>query len=228
MYIPADVSSSQKQQISFNGSITTAMGFCSGLRSSQQSSQMLCVHLLMKRQMAKHGVHATNFGAHPRTMAKKLDMTMHQATSFQARWFTLHPAIKEWQRRVEMELMQARTITNAFGYRRIWFDRIETILPKALAWVPQSTTGIVIDKGLNNIDSNLPEAILILQVHDSILGQFKNELYPTIRKQIYDHMLITVPYDDPLVIEVDISCSRKSWGDCTKVPLEDNERICPH
>jgi len=181
-----------------------------------------------QRQMAKHGVHATDFGAHPRTMAKKLDMTMHQATSFQARWFTLHPAIKEWHRRVEMELMQNRTITNAFGYRRIWFDRVETILPKALAWVPQSTTGNVIDKGINNIDEHMPEIILQLQVHDSCLGQFKNDLYPTIRKKIHDHMLITVPYDDPLVIEVDISCSRKSWGNCTRVPLEDEERICPH
>ena len=181
-----------------------------------------------QRQMAKHGVHASNFGAHPRTMAKKLDMTMHQATSFQARWFTLHPAIKEWHRRVEMELMQTRTIKNAFGYRRIFFDRVEGILPEALAWVPQSTTANVIDKGINNIDEHLPEAMLFLQVHDSCLGQFKNDLYPTIRKQIHDHMLITVPYDDPLVIEVDISCSRKSWGNCTKVPLEDDKLFCPH
>lgn len=181
-----------------------------------------------QRQMAKHGVHATNFGAKPTTMGKKLDMTVHQAGAFQARWFKLHPAIKKWHQRVEHELMRTRTITNAFGYRRIWFDRVETILPKALAWVPQSTTGIVIDKGINNIDEHLPEAILFLQVHDSCLGEFKNDLYPTIRKQIHDHMLITVPYDDPLIIEVDISCSRSSWGACTKVPLEDDETICPH
>lgn len=181
-----------------------------------------------QRQMAKHGVHASNFGAHPRTMDKKLDMTVHQATSFQSRWFKLHPAIKKWHQRVENELMRTRTITNAFGYRRIWFDRVTEILPKALAWVPQSTTGNIIDKGINNIDEHLPEAILNLQVHDSCLGQFKNDLYPTIRKQIHDLMLIEVPYDDPLTIAVDISCSRSSWGACTKVPLEDDETICPH
>lgn len=180
-----------------------------------------------QRQMAKHGVHATNFGAHPRTMAKKLDMTMHQATNFQNRWFALHPAIKKWHTRVENELMSSRMIHNAFGYRKVFFDRIDRILPEALAWVPQSTTVNVIDKGLLRIRKYLKSAIVLLQVHDSLVGQFKNDLYPTIRKRIHDLMLIPVPYDDPLTIGVEVSCSRKSWGDCTKVPLEDNLIICP-
>jgi len=181
-----------------------------------------------QRQMAKHGVHATNFGARPPTMAKKLDMTVHQASSFQARWFTLHPEIPKWHKRVEADLMRTRTITNKFGYRRIFFDRIDSILPEALAWVPQSTTVNIIDKGLNAIDETLPDAIMLMQVHDSLIGQFKNPLYPTIRKQIHDLMLITVPYEDPLVIGVDIACSRSSWGACEKVSLEDDELTCPY
>jgi len=181
-----------------------------------------------QRQMAKHGVHATNFVSSPYNMAKKLDMTIHQADSFQKRWFFLHPAIKKWHDRVQSDLMSTRMIFNAFGYRKVFFDRIDRILPEAIAWVPQSTTVNVIDKGLNKIDELLPEAIMLLQVHDSLVGQFKNHLYPTIRKEIHDHMLITVPYDDPLVIGVDITCSRKSWGNCTKVPLIDNESICPY
>ena len=135
-----------------------------------------------QRQMAKHGVHAVHFGATAYTLAKKLDMTLHQATSFRSRWLMLHPAIKKWHQRVEAELMSSRTITNAFGYRKIFFDRVDKILPEALAWVPQSTTVNIIDKGLNQIDETLPEAMLLLQVHDSIVGQFKNSLYPTIRQ----------------------------------------------
>lgn len=180
-----------------------------------------------QRQMAKHGVHAADFGASARTMAKKLDMTMHQASSFLKRWFFLHPQIKKWHERVEMQLMSTRTITNKFGYRRYFFGRIDNTLPEALAWVPQSTTANVIDKGINNIDDNLPEVILFLQVHDSAIGQFKNIIYPTIRKEIHDQMIITVPYDDPLVIGVDLACSRKSWGACVKVPLKDNHLFCP-
>lgn len=180
-----------------------------------------------QRQMAKHGVHAADFGSSPRNMAKKLDMTVHQADAFQKRWFALHPGIKQWHRRVEQELMATRMVRNAFGYRKIFFDRIDSILPEALAWVPQSTTVNIIDKGMNNIDEYLPDAMLLLQVHDSAVGQFKNHLYPTIRKQIEQQMLITVPYDDPFVIPVEIACSRKSWGDCAKVPFEDDAAICP-
>lgn len=180
-----------------------------------------------ERQMAKHGVHATNFGAKPATMAKKLDMTMQQATVFQARWFKLHPNIRKWHRRVEADLMQSRTITNKFGYRRIFFDRIESILPEALAWVPQSTTVNVIDKGILNIAKQIPEIQLSIQVHDSAVGQFKNNLYLTIRTRIRTAMLIPIPYDDPLTINVEIACSRKSWGNCKKVPFQDNESICP-
>lgn len=181
-----------------------------------------------QRQMAKHGVHATNFGATPRTMAKKLDMTLHQATQFQARWFKLHPAIKKWQERVELELMKTRTVKNIFGYRRIFFGRVEKLLPEALAWVPQSTTVNIIDKGLLNVARNIPEVQLLLQVHDSGVGQFLNEYYSWIRKEIQKCMLIELPYDDPITIPVEIECSRLSWGDCKKVPFEDDETICPH
>lgn len=181
-----------------------------------------------ERQMAKHGVHATNFGAKPGTMAKKLDMTIHQASAFQTRWFTLHPAIKAWHRRVEAELMQTRTIANAFGYRKIFFDRIESILPEALAWVPQSTTVNVIDKGLLNVARDITEIRLLIQVHDSIVGQFRNALYPTLLPRIQKAMLIPIPYEDPLTINVEIACSRKSWGDVKKVPFNDDRLFCPY
>ena len=180
-----------------------------------------------ERQMAKHGVHGTNFGGSARTLAKKLDMTVHQATQFQARWFKLHPQIQKWHKRIEMQLMETRMIKNAFGYRRIFFDRVDGLLPEALAWVPQSTTVNVLDKGLLNIVTNIPEVQLLLQVHDSGLGQFRNFHYPTIRKRIQACMLIPVPYDDPMVIPVDISCSRVSWGNCKKVPFIDDEVLCP-
>jgi DNA polymerase I-like protein with 3'-5' exonuclease and polymerase domains len=181
-----------------------------------------------ERQMAKHGVHATDFLSSPYNMAKKLDMTIHQAEGFQKRWFYLHPGIPKWHKRVEMELMATRTVTNAFGYRRIFFERIDKILPEAIAWVPQSTTVNVIDKGMLNIARNLPDIQLLLQVHDSAIGQFKHALYPTIRKEIHKQMLIPIPYDDPLTIGVDIACSRNSWGACKKVPIDDGKLICPY
>lgn len=170
-----------------------------------------------KRQMAKHGVHGTNFGASPARLAKTLDMTRHQADQFIKRWFQLHPAIKKWQRRVEDGLMRTRTVTNRFGYRRIFFGRLEHMLPEALAWVPQSTTVIIIDIGMGRVDERLPEAKLLLQVHDSAVGQYLKEDDTWIRPRLQELMTVEVPYDDPMTIPVELSISDISWGHCKEV-----------
>lgn len=174
-----------------------------------------------ERQMAKHGVHGTNFGATAATLARKLDMTRQQADRFKKRWFQLHPAIAKWHRRVEDQLMRTRTVANKFGYREIFLGRVESILPEALAWVPQSTTVIIIDKGLINLCKFLPEAKMLLQVHDSLVGQYSIECDSWIRSRIKQYMTIEVPYDDPMTIPVELSLSTVSWGDCIdeeKVP----------
>lgn len=177
-----------------------------------------------QRQMAKHGVHALNFGATPRTLAKKLDMTVHQATQFHARWFQLHPAIKKWHERVEHELMTTRTQRNKFGYRKIFFGRINNILGEALAWVPQSTTVNVIDKGFNNLCENLPWVQCLMQVHDSIVGQFPEAFWHR-RDEIRQQTTIEVPYDEPLIIPPGLAASRRSWGDATDCSWTGEEPI---
>lgn len=181
------------------------------------------------RQMAKHGVHATDFLATPRTMAKKLDMTVHQATAFQTRWFYLHPNIPVWHYWIEMELMRTRTITNAFGYRHIYFDRIQNILPEAVAFIPQSTTCNVIDKIINRIcgdplrgiPGEVPEVMPLLQVHDSFVGQFHVDHWPSIVPRIHTCTKIEVPYRDRLCIGTDFSASHVSWGAVKKFPWAD-------
>jgi hypothetical protein len=55
---------------------------------------------------------------------------------------------------------------------------------------------------------------VLLQVHDSLAGQFlthqANKLLPLIRQ----HSQIIVPYEDPLIIPVGIKTSTVSWGAC--------------
>lgn len=178
------------------------------------------------RQMAKTGVHATNYGASARTMARTLGITVAMAEAFQRKWFSAHPNIRQWQRRIEHRLQTTRTVSNAFGFRIRYNGRIEGILPEALAWIPQSTVARVINEGLNNLEDH-PEVTTLIQVHDSIVGQFKHTFYPH-RSEIRNALTILVPYDDPLHIGVDITCSRKSWGDCKEVPWENEALFCPY
>lgn len=170
----------------------------------------------VERQFAKIFVHGTNYGGSDRTMAGHTGATVHSAGMLQARWFGAHPGIKRWHNRVADQLNQTRCATNRFGYRRYFFDRIDSILPEALAWGPQSTVAIVIDRGIIKVRKNLTPKFdiqVLMQVHDSANGQFPIGL-PGATKLIHNELLIEIPYEDPLTIPVGVKTSRVSWGDC--------------
>lgn len=168
----------------------------------------------ISRQLAKSWVHGTNYGGGPRTMAVTCGLTVHQAERMQRRWFEVHPGIKEWHDRTMLQLETTRSVTNRFGFRRFYFDRIEGLLPEALAWIPQSTVANVINTGLLRISVSLPEVQILLQVHDSLVFQIKEKDRARLLPQIRDQLLVTIPYEDPLVIPVGLKLSSKSWGEC--------------
>ncbi len=172
------------------------------------------------RDMAKRFVHGTNYGGSPRTMAINCGLTTHYADQMQKRWFSAHPGIKDWHERTEMALQTKRCVYNAFGFRRYYFDRIEGLLPEALAWVPQSTVALVTNMGLRDLHSTLAPVELLLQVHDSIVLQYPRELDKELRPKIRDAMLVEIPYDDPLTIPVGLKISDKSWGACQEAKWE--------
>jgi DNA polymerase I-like protein with 3'-5' exonuclease and polymerase domains len=171
------------------------------------------------RQVSKSVVHGTNYGASSRTLSKRLGLTVKQVDTFQQRWFSAHPAIKKWHRQVEFELMTKRSVTNVLGFRRFFFGRIEMLLPEALAWKPQSTVALVINRGIDRMERELPAVQTLMQVHDSALGQFPinhdllgfTNYYPSLIPKCFE---IQLPYARPLTIGVDYKSSMVSWGDC--------------
>lgn len=166
------------------------------------------------RQFAKSWVHGTNYGGSPRTMAIAANCTVHQSELMQARWFAAHPGIKTWHHRTERQLQTSRTVYNRFGYRRVYFDRVEGLLPEALAWVPQSTVALYINKIWLAVATEIPEIQILAQVHDSLVWQAPTQLFEQIQanfKAIANS--IPIPYDDPLVIPVGFKSSPVSWGD---------------
>lgn len=169
-----------------------------------------------QRDKGKTFVHLTDYGGKARTCAIKCGMTVHEADKAQKRWFEIHPGIKKWHERTEESLRREHCVYNAFGFRRYYFDRVEGLLGQALAWVPQSTVAIVDNMAWNNIEElDLEELQVLLQVHDSLVG-----IYETFKEGILLPLIhnafssVVVPYDDPLVIGVDIKTSVVSWGDC--------------
>lgn len=174
----------------------------------------------------KKGVHATNYGAVPSTLASRLGWTIKESEDFQRNWFGLHPGIRGWQIRVRDSLSMSgdeffdkygrfgggKTVFNKFGYRRIFFDRVESCYKEALAWTPQSTVGLTTNKGAMKVRENLPWVEILLQVHDSLVIQFPRDRLGD-RKMIRGELRTAVPYERTLVIPWGFAASTRSWGD---------------
>lgn len=175
-----------------------------------ENAKLLGIH----RELAKVFCHGTNYGGSARTMSAHIGASVHITEQMQKRWFSAHPGILTWHGRIEEELMTKRYVSNKFGYRIFYFDRVETLLPEALAWIPQSTVACVINRVLLRIAVELPEVDLLLQVHDSLSGQFPDSLTGQLIPKILERARIEIPYDDPLIIPVSVKTSTVSWGDC--------------
>jgi DNA polymerase-1 len=168
------------------------------------------------RGKVKAGVHATNYGVGDSVLATTLGITVHAASRFRGAWFAAHPGIRKWHMRTEALARQHGFIENAFGARFYVLGRLN--LPELLGWVPQSTVARVINTALVNIDSakerNETSIQLLLQVHDSLAGQFLTAKKDAEMENLRRLARVEVPYPDPLIIPVGIKTSTKSWGDC--------------
>lgn len=169
-----------------------------------------------KRQQNKVAVHLTNYGGRARALAATQGWLVAEAERFQKRWFSLHPGIeRNFHGRVRQALQTNRTIYNRYGFRCVYFDRIDAVFGEALAWIPQSTVAITTYLGGFALEEKFPQVEILLQVHDSLVFQFPLTSEPS-AQEILAALRVITPYDDPLTIPWELSRSEKSWGDVKK------------
>lgn len=186
------------------------------------------------REFAKVFCHATNYLGGARTVAQHTGRTVHEVDRAQKIWFGAHPGIKSWHDRVITQIKQHKFIENRFGYRWYIFDRIDEAASEAVAWIPQSTVSIVINRIWMALFQNKPweecnldpnflmtlmgkpawEVQVLLQVHDSLAGQFPTHRKEYCVQRIQELSRIVIPYEDPLVIPTGIGTSENNWGEC--------------
>lgn len=165
------------------------------------------------REFAKVFCHATNYGGGAKTVAAHTGKTVHEIDQAQKYWFSAHPGIHQWHQRTFEQINRHRYVENKWGYRWYIFDRLEALLPEALAWVPQSTVGILINRIWTSFYENIPEVQVLLQVHDSLAGQFPTHRTSTIIPLMEKFSRIEIPYEVPLIIPTGVKTSTVSWGD---------------
>jgi hypothetical protein len=174
----------------------------------------------------------TDYLGRPRTVAAATGRTVHEIDRAQKVYLGTYSGIARWQKRVIEQVQRYRFVENVFGYRWYIFDRIDdSVMPEAVAWGPQSVVSIVINRiwmqifqGTKelNLDPNFlwslmqkPQSIeVLLQVHDSLVGQFPTHRAVECLAQLRELSQVVVPFDDPLVIPTGIGTSEVSWGEC--------------
>ena len=167
-----------------------------------------------KREFAKTFGHATDYVGQAKTVAAHTGRLVHEIDRAQKIYFGKYPGILRWHERVKDQITKYHFVENKFGYRWYIFDRLEGLLPEACAWIPQSTVGIVINRVWINFHRALPEVQTLLQVHDSLAGQFPTHRKEYLLPKMRECSRIHIPYDDPLIIPTGIKTSEISWGDC--------------
>lgn len=189
----------------------------------------------LKREFAKVFAHATDYLGKGRTVAAATGRTVHEIDRAQKIYLGTYKGIAAWQNRIIEQVRKHRFVENKFGYRWYIMDRIDDqVMPEAVAWIPQSITSLVINRiwmnlfqGCTEKDWNFDSQHLmqllhnpangirvLLQVHDSLAGEFPTHMTESSLKKIQELSSIIVPYDDPLIIPTGIGTSVVSWGHC--------------
>jgi DNA polymerase-1 len=168
-----------------------------------------------RRQTFKAFCHGTHYLGTAKGLAERLGLLVHEAEKTQRWYFSRFPRIKKWQDDLKDQILKRRYVQNIFGYRMYLLGRIEgTVMNEAAAWIPQSTVGLLINRGWLNIYNNLPEVQVLLQVHDSLAGQVRTADKARLLPEIVKAVEIPLPYPIPMTIPVGIKSSEVSWGKC--------------
>lgn len=165
----------------------------------------------------KQWCHLSNYGGMPEKAAMSSGLELSVARDLREWYFhkdRCYP-ILEWHKRIASDVHTKGYIENIFGARFWLLDKnCPTLLNQAYALIPQSTIGILANKGIVNIEkaSNGTDIQTLLQVHDAAAGQFlTSATYAT--ELIKKCMNIELPYKKPLIIPAEIELSTISYGD---------------
>jgi len=169
--------------------------------------------------------HATHYLGTPSGMADRINqhcrmygipsLSVDAIAKLQSWYFGKFPSISDWHSRIKDQVATKRYVENIFGYRMWFFGRVEgNIFNEAVASIPQSTVACLINRGYYNLHHNHPEIEVLLQVHDSLAGQYPREIQSTALQTIQSACSVILPYKNPLIVPVGIKSSADSWGAC--------------
>lgn len=161
--------------------------------------------------------HGSNYGGEAAGLSERIGLPVNDIERMQKWYFGMCPEIATWQDDIRNQGQNRGYIENPFGYRLYTWDRwSRKVANEFLAWTPQSTVGLWINRILLAIDQTLPEVELLLQVHDSLVGQYDAHMAaPAQRRVVEVASSVDIPCRHELVrVPVGLKTSTTSWGAC--------------
>jgi len=165
-----------------------------------------------ERTQFKAVAHATAYLGQAMTIARAAGLLVHEVDQVQRWYFERCPEVKSWQQSIINDINTKGHTTNIFGARGWYLNKLDhNLTNKAVAWRGQSVIAILCNKGLvaaTKIDTRIEP---LLQIHDAVAGQFKTDFLEA-PKLIREAMLLRLPYNTPLTIDVDFDIYSAGYG----------------
>jgi DNA polymerase I-like protein with 3'-5' exonuclease and polymerase domains len=203
-----------------------------------------------ERQIFKAIVHGTNYLGFPATLAAAAGLSVPEVQRIREFYKGKCPEIWEWHKRLEQEAKTKGFIRNYFGGRYWGVNMNDNSNPtwrnKLVALQPQSSAGILVNKGICELEEHEnPSKFVRIPVFDEN-GNFERLEYsfnPDIKdkkgiktvmqvhdsgvflarkdditapRRIINYFSIELNYPIPITIPVGLKASAKSYGDCNE------------
>jgi DNA polymerase-1 len=145
------------------------------------------------RHMCKVLGHGSNYGGQPHTMAIHTKIESKTVADFQGRYFAAFPGIPKWHQHVAKEVLEHGYLVSLMGRKRWFFGRRNepATIREAIAYDPQGSVGDILNTGMLQV-WRAGECILLLQVHDAILVQYREEVEDRVLPNLLETIQVPV------------------------------------
>lgn len=164
-----------------------------------------------RRFMCKKIGHGTNYGGKPATLAAQAKVELELVEEFQPIYFKAFPAHLRWHAYVQNEILTRGCLTSLTGrYRQFWGRRNDPeVVREAIAFDPQGSLADIVNNGMLQVWRG-SDAQLLMQVHDAIVVQYREEVEDDVIPKILQLLTWPVPIRDrQLVIPYD---AKTGWN----------------
>lgn len=125
-----------------------------------------------QRYWGKQCNHSLNYGLGFKTFAFRYELPETQARDLVERYHQIYPNVRRtFHEMVQTQLRETGFVTNCFGRKRMFINRLSRDYSDAFAFIPQSTVADIINQTMAFIynSEKTKDVVLLNQVHDSIV-----------------------------------------------------------